>query len=137
MNQQKVDMRHAEPLQAAFDRRLEIARRKIQVTHLGGEEYLVARHAGLADALPDLGLVVIEDGGIDMAVAHFQSRADRLDADVALQRHRAEPDGRNPRTLYLNHWNHSARPRFNRAGECRAGRRMPSVAYEHEGKLGQ
>ena len=126
-------MRQTEPFQAALDRRLEVARSKVTVTHLGGQENLVARNAGFSNPLSNLGLVVVEDGGVDMTVAHLEGRADCLDTDVALQRHGSEPDGRNPRTPHFDHWNHSTHPHYRWRGECRARQPVPSMATRRPG----
>jgi len=69
MQQQQVDLGHAQPRQALLGGSLEIVRLEVGGPDLGGEEYLVAFHAGSAHALAHLALVVVGLRGVDVAVA--------------------------------------------------------------------
>jgi hypothetical protein len=71
MQQQQIDVCEPQPAQTLLGSALELARREVRRPHLGGDEHLVALDAARAQPLPDLALVVIELGGIDMAVAQL------------------------------------------------------------------
>ena len=73
MDQQQVDDIKAQPRQALLHGALEVVRRQQRRLHLGGDHHL-ATLAGIAHALPDLGLVAVHLRGIDVTVAD----ADRL-----------------------------------------------------------
>ncbi len=85
VDQQQVDVVHLQPLEALTYPLVHGRGRERVEPDLGGDEQLVARHAGFPDRLPHLGLVAVTDGGVDMAVAVFDGRPDRGDAFVAGQ----------------------------------------------------
>ena len=70
---------------------------------LGGEEDVVARHAGGAHALTDLALIVVHLRGVDMPVSEPQRLLDEPGASAATQLPGAKPDCRNARTTGLDH----------------------------------
>ena len=61
---------------------------------LGGDEDVVARHSALDDGLADFGLVAVDLGGVDGAIAQFEGAADRVDDGLAGQAERADAEGR-------------------------------------------
>src|SRR5580700_2445528 len=94
MDQQQIDPRQLEPLQALIDRALEVARRQAVEPDFCGDEDVLARHTGSTEAFADFALVAVILRGIEMPVAQMQRRLDQLDAETVLQCHGAEPDDR-------------------------------------------
>ena len=92
VHEQKIDEIYAEILEAFVHRTREVVGAQIFVRHLGGQEKLVAPHAGGADALADAALGTVFPGGVDMAVAELERGCDDL-AAIA-QRGGAKPDRR-------------------------------------------
>ena len=72
VNERQIQIVGAEFFQAHFQARDHLARTELAGPHLGGQVNILAGHATLAHQLADFGLVVIDLGGIDMAVAKFQ-----------------------------------------------------------------
>ena len=94
MQQQQVDLGQAQPRQALLGRSLEIVGREMRGPDLGGEEYLVALHAGGAQALADLALVLVDLRGVDVAIAEPQRLLDDARAGASAQFPGAQPDRR-------------------------------------------
>ena len=92
VHEQEIDEIDAQVLKALVDRTREVIGAQIFVRHLGGQENLVAPHAGRADALADAALGAVFPGGVDMAIAELQRGGDDL-AAIA-ERGRAESDRR-------------------------------------------
>src|SRR5580692_1299913 len=103
MDQQQIDPRQLEPLQALIDRALEVARRQAVEPNFCGDEDVLARHAGGAEAFADFALVAVVLRGIEMPVTEMQRRLDQLDAQIVLQRHGAEPDHRDSGAMTFDH----------------------------------
>ena len=103
MDHQQIDPRQLEPLQAFVDRALEIARRQAVEPDFCGDEDVLARDAGGAEAFADFALVAVLLRGIEMPVAQMQRRLDQLDAQTVLQRHGAEPDDRDFGAMTFDH----------------------------------
>src|SRR5580692_4809477 len=102
MDQQQIDPRQLEPLEALVDRALEVAGRQAVEPDLCGDEDVLARHAGGAEAFADFALIAVVLRGIEMPVAEMQRRLDQLDAQIVLQRHGAEPDHRDFGAMTFN-----------------------------------
>ena len=92
VDQQQIDPRQTEPLQAFIDRALEIARRQAVEPDFGGDEDLFALDAGGAQAVAHLALVAIHLRGVEMPVAQMQRRLDHFDAQILFERHGPEPE---------------------------------------------
>lgn len=71
-------------------------RREMIGPDFGGEEDLVAADAGSAHAVADLALVVIDLGGVDVAIAEPQRLLDHARAEPPIQLPGPEPDRRDP-----------------------------------------
>src|SRR5581483_8628123 len=72
VQQQQIDMGLAQPHQALLGRALQVMRSEMIGPDLGGEEDVVALHAGCTHPVPDLALVLIDLRGVEMAIAEFQ-----------------------------------------------------------------
>ena len=72
MDQIQVDVVEAEFAQAHVEGVQGLVVAVLVVPDLRGDEHVLARQPGPGDALADAGLVVVERGGVDMAVAGFQ-----------------------------------------------------------------
>ena len=103
MDQQQIDPWQLEPLQAFVDRTLEVARRQAVEPNFCGDEDILARNAGGAEAFADFALVAVVLRGVEMPVAEMQRRLDQLDAQIVLQRHGAEPDDRDFGAMTFDH----------------------------------
>ncbi len=103
MDEQQIDPGQLQLLQAVIERALEIGGRELVLIDLRGHEHVLAPQAGGAQALmqplPDLGLVAVALGGVDVAIAEAQCRLHGFDADRVLERHGAKADGRNSRAI--------------------------------------
>src|SRR6185437_377129 len=51
----------------------------VAVPQLGGEEYLLARDAGVADRTADAAFVLVRGGGVDVAVADLEGGGDHVE----------------------------------------------------------
>jgi hypothetical protein len=69
IQQQQIDMRQAQPGQALLGGSLKIVRRKMRGPDLGGHEHLVAIDAGGTLSVAYLAFVLVDLGGVDMAIA--------------------------------------------------------------------
>ena len=94
VDQQQIDGRKVERLEALIDGTLELV--EPVPINLGGQEHIVAADARCANPLPHFAFVAVVLGRVDVAVAEVQRGLDRLDTHVALQRHGAKADARNP-----------------------------------------
>ena len=103
MDQEQIDPRQLEPLQAFIDRAFEIARRQAVEPDFCGDEDVLARHAGGTQAFANFALVAVILRGIEMPVPEMQRRFDQLDAQIVLQRHGAEPDDRDFGAMTFDH----------------------------------
>ena len=72
VQQQQVHVIGAQPRQAFLDRAQQVGRPVVVHPDLGGQEDLLARHAGLGHATTHVGLVAIDLRGVDVAVAQLQ-----------------------------------------------------------------
>jgi hypothetical protein len=124
VDQEEIDRVETQPLQARLRRALEIAGGEILGPHLGGDEHLVARHAARPEAGADRLLVVVHRGGVDVAIARFERRADRLGALLAGEPPRAEADGGNGGAIRLDEgFRHAILTRLGRSGPLNAAYR--------------
>ncbi len=74
----------------------------MRLAHLGGQENVFALDAGLAQPLAHFLFVAVEPRSVDVAVTHLQRVFDRVDAEIALERHGAEADLRDTAPVSLN-----------------------------------
>jgi hypothetical protein len=80
-------------LEAALDRALQVAVGEVVDPDLGGQEDLVARHAGGRQGRADVLLVAIGLGGVDVAVAQLQRPFDQRLGGAVVQLPSAQADG--------------------------------------------
>ena len=83
-----------QPHQAIARRALELARREMARPDFRGHEHLVALGARGAKTLADLALVLVDLGGIDVAIAEPQRLLDQARAGSPAQLPGAEPEQR-------------------------------------------
>ena len=72
----EIDVVEIEPAQAGREADLRGIEAVVADPQLGGDEDLVARHAGAADTLGHLAFVAVGSGGVDHAIAVAQRRLD-------------------------------------------------------------
>ena len=92
VQQQKIDLGQAQPGQALLGRAFEVVRGEMIGPDFCGDEHLVARHAGGAQPLADLALVLVDLRGVEVAIAEPQRLLDQPRADASAQLPGAEPD---------------------------------------------
>ena len=129
MDHQEIDPRQVEALQAFVDRTLEIAGRQPAEPDLGGQEDLIARQAGSAQAGTDLALVAVHLRRIEVAIAEMQRGFDQFDAQILLERHGAEADGGNTCPMTFNH-THPQLLRPSPFADIASGRRAERIGYD-------
>ena len=93
--------RQPQPRQAVLGGAFELARGKMRRPDLGDDEHLVALDAGGAQPLPDLALVVVHLGGVDVAIAEPQRLLDDARAGAPAQVPGAETDERDAGAVAL------------------------------------
>lgn len=72
MHQVKINIVHAKLIEGIIERRLDRSRVVLVVPELGGDEDLVSRDAGFANAGAHGGLGAVDVGGVDVSVASFE-----------------------------------------------------------------
>ena len=82
------------PLQTIFGRLLQPAIREFAGRNLGGDKDLLTRRSMVADRLPDLGLISVHGGRVDMAITGVQRGRDGVDDGVTTRIPGAESDRR-------------------------------------------
>src|SRR3979409_1098360 len=92
---------------------------------LGGHEHVVAPDPRGAQALADLAFVLIDLGGVDVAIAELQRLLDQPRAGSSAQLPGAEPDRRNLRAAGLDEL-HVRVLRINRLPLCPSAVAMPT-----------
>src|SRR6185437_2772411 len=85
VQQQEVDFGHTEPYQALLGRSFEIIWREVVGPDLGGHENGIAPHAGSAQAVAHLALVLIGLRSIEMAIAEPQRLLNNAGAGAPAQ----------------------------------------------------
>src|SRR5215468_1920531 len=103
VQQEQIDLRELQPLQARLRGTLEVAGGKVRRPHLRGDEHLLAFYAGGAQSLPHLAFVVVKLGGVDVAVAAPQRLFDDTHAGAPAQLPGAEADEGNARAVRFDH----------------------------------
>jgi hypothetical protein len=130
VQQQQVDVGHAQADQAFFGGAFEIVRSEMRGPDLGGHKHLVAADSRCAQALADLPLVLIDLRGIDMAVTEFQRLLDDARATAAAQLPGAKPDRRDLCAVSLDEL-HEFNTLTDPAALCRAGSVLPTELRDH------
>ena len=92
VQQQQVDLALAQPHQRVANGTLQRPRGEMRRPDFGGQENVVALDARGIEPLADLALVVIDFGGIDVAIAEPQGLFDDARTGAAAQFPRTEPD---------------------------------------------
>jgi hypothetical protein len=96
MDEEKIDPGELQLFEALIEGGLEIVGGKLITPNLGGHENILALDAGgtqpPTQSFPNLALVAIALGGIDMAITDTKRGLDRFDADRFHQRHGSEAD---------------------------------------------
>ena len=110
VQQQEIDLGQPQLHQAVLGGAHELARRKMRRPDLGGDEHLVARHAGGAQPLAHLALVVVHLRGVDVAVAEPQRLLDHARAGASAQIPGAETDERDAGAFGFDGGGHRSRP---------------------------
>jgi hypothetical protein len=113
VDQQEVDVGEAQLRQAFLGGPLEFARRQVVLPDLGGDEDVVAPDPAGAQTFPDLALIAVHLGGVDVAVSEPQRLLDHPRAQPPAQIPGAETDRRNPRAVRLDiRHRHGVAPRL-------------------------
>ena len=99
VDQQEVDVGEAQLRQAFLGGPLEFARRQVVLPDLGGDEDVVAPDPAGAQTLPDLALIAIHLGGVDVAVSEPPRLLDPPGAEPTAQIPGAETDHRDARAV--------------------------------------
>ncbi|MNH13564.1 hypothetical protein D3C79_731400 [compost metagenome] len=73
MNEREIQIVGAQLLQAGLEAGNELALTKFAGPHLGGQVDIAAGHRGRGQHLAHFGLVVVDLGGIDVAIAELQA----------------------------------------------------------------
>ena len=102
MQQQEIHVAQAEPRQALARGAFKFAGRKVRRPDFRRDEHIIAPHSGGVQALPDIALVFINLGGVDMAVTKPQRLLDDARTGPAAQFPGAKANQRNPRSVGLD-----------------------------------
>lgn len=93
MDQRQIQIVGAQFFQAHLKARDQLARAKLAGPHLGGQVDLVTGNSAAGQHVADLGFVVIDLGGIDMAIAQLQTVGQGGKQRLALQAKGAQTHG--------------------------------------------
>ena len=91
MDQQQVDIVQPQPFQTRFAGVFGALKTVPLAVELGGHEHLVTRYRRVANTLTHTALIVIVLGGVDQAVAQFQSGCDGCGGFGIVHRPGAQP----------------------------------------------
>src|SRR5215468_2549863 len=102
VDQQEIDPRHPELLEALVNRALEVDGAELVPPDLRREEHVLALDPGGAQALSHFALIAVHLRGVEMAPARLERGADDVDAQRLFQGHSSEPDRRNAGAVRLH-----------------------------------
>ena len=99
MQEQQVDVVHAQVAQGVLGRGAQLPGAEVARPDLRGDPDLVALHARFGDRAPDLLLVLVGTGRVDVAIADLERVAHAVVGVVALHEPGPEAQARDPGTL--------------------------------------